>query len=182
MNPPTNQEEGNKVRSKRLVLIVAAVAIAAASLAVPALAGGSPADLVVAEPESRIVRSFVDVGEEGFSAGDTVVEHGGLIDPESGGDVGRAVTRVQVVQVLEPPSEENPFGDFEFILDCTVQLEDGTLTFYGAGVLHEFEEGVPFTLMGGTGRYAGTRGTTTVTSAEIGGEPGFTITFDLTKR
>lgn len=170
------------MRSRRLILSVAAVAIVTVVVALPTLAGGAPTDLIVGEPESRISRSFVDLGEEGLSAGDTVVEHGKLVDLETGDDIGRAVTRVQVVQVLQPPNEDNPSGDFEFILDCTVQLQDGTLTFYGAGVLQELQDGVAFTLMGGTGRYAGTRGTTTVTAADIGGEPGYTIAFDLTRR
>lgn len=182
MNPATRQDEEDNMRSKRLALTLAAVAVVAAVVTVPALAGGPPADLIVGEPEPQITRSFVDLDEEGLSAGDTVVEHGQLVDLETGADVGRAVTRVQVVQVLEPPTDDNPFGDFEFILDCTVQLDGGTLTFYGAGVLSELEDGVVFTLIGGTGRYAGTRGTTTVTAAEIAGEPGFTIAFDLTRR
>lgn len=158
----------------RVVILIAAV-VAALGIAVPASLAATNDGIVVFEPTSQVSDTYLDLGEGGFSAGDTILENAVLTDPDTGESVGTVVTRIQVVEVLDG-------GDFLFILDCTVQLSGGNLTFYGAGVFGDVAEGVDFALTGGTGRYAGTRGTVTVTAAEANGEEGVTIAFHLTRR
>lgn len=156
------------------VLILIAAVFAAIGIAVPAGQAATDNGIVVFEPPSQLSDTFVDLGDGGFSAGDIILENGGLTDP-TGESVGQVVTRIQVVEPLDG-------DDFLFILDCTVRLDGGNLTFYGAGEFGDIAEGVDFALTGGTGRYAGTRGTVSVVGAEVDGEEGVTITFHLTRR
>lgn len=96
------------------VLILIAAVFAAIGIAVPAGQAATDNGIVVFEPPSQLSDTFVDLGDGGFSAGDIILENGGLT--------------------------------------------------------------------GGTGRYAGTRGTVSVVGAEVDGEEGVTITFHLTRR
>lgn len=158
----------------RILILIAAV-VAALGIAVPASLAATDDGIVVFGPQSQVSQTFLDLGDGGFSAGDAILENAGLVDPDTGESVGRAVTRIQVVELLDG-------GDFLFILDCTVELKGGNLTFYGAGEFGDVAEGIDFALTGGTGRYAGTRGTVTVAGAEVDGEEGVKITFHLTRR
>lgn len=157
------------------VLILIAAVVAALGIAVPTTLAATDDGIVVFEPASQVSDTFLDLGEGGFSAGDIILENARVVDPDTGESVGRVLTRIQVVEPLDG-------GDFLFILDCTVQLSGGNLTFYGAGAFGDVAEGIDFALTGGTGRYSGTRGTVTVAGAEVNGEEGVTITFRLTRR
>ena len=164
--------------------VVAALAAGAAGTlaAVAAATSGSAStmsEVVVFDQRTELVENFVDLGDEGFTNGDIVLEHSGLVDPDSGAPVGRSVTRVNVFDAREAPSDDNPLGDFLFYLDCTVELEGGNLTFQGPGENAALPDGVTFSVTGGTGAYAGAGGTATVQLAEIDGQSGVTLTFDL---
>jgi hypothetical protein len=148
--------------------------------AAEAAAGQDDTTIVLFDDRSEAVETFLDLGDEGFTAGNTMVEHTVLTDPDSGEEAGRAVTRFQIVEVHEEPSDDAPMGDFDLILDCTIELEDGTVTFYGAEVLSNMAgDGLVFAVIGGTGEYTGASGTATVEAAEVDGVEGATITLDL---
>lgn len=148
-------------------------------LALPALARDK--DFAVFEPDDeRLLQTYVDLGDEGWSIGDTVLEHGTVLDPDSGDEIGELITRVQIVEVIEPPSSDEDLGDFLFILDCTVQLDTGAITFYGAARWQDFfADGLEFALTGGTGAYAKARGVVTITTRQQDGLEGALIAFDL---
>jgi hypothetical protein len=170
---------------QRLILtVVAVVALLAVAVAALATTGGSDAteELVVFDPRTEVLETFLDLGEEGFSAGDVIVEHTALVDPETGEARGRAVTRIQVIEVLEPPSHDNPMGDFVLILDCTYEFDEGNISFYGSEEFHNIVDGMIFTVVGGTGDYTGVTGTVAIAGAEIDGQEGVTATFQLTSR
>lgn len=105
--------------------------------------------------------------------GDLRLDHKPLVDPDSGEEVGRVVTRVQVVDA----GGGDPFQ----ILDCTVELDGGKLVFYGSFRGSESAgPGAVFPLMGGTGRYSGAEGTVTARMDELDdGTKGVRIAFDL---
>lgn len=107
-----------------------------------------------------------------YSAGDALLFRDPVLNPDTGDDLGSAVTRVQVV--------ENPTaGDAAFVLDCTVRLADGNLAFYGADQLAHLATTTQFAVIGGTGTYAGTTGMVTGTPTEVGGRAGHLLTFEL---
>ena len=72
--------------------------------------------------------------------------------------------------------------DAVLILDCTVRLADGNLNFYGAESFSSFADGVTYTVIGGTGRYHGTRGVVNITGGHVAGENVSLLAFDLTRR
>lgn len=129
---------------------------------------------VVFDGRTQVVETFLELGGPGMSPGNTQIEHAELIDPELLSSVGRVVTRWQVVEDLGG-------GDAVIILDCTIELADGNLTFYGATEFNRFPAGAEFPVTGGTGAYVGAAGTATVTPAEIGELSGFVIAFELTR-
>jgi hypothetical protein len=97
-----------------------------------------------------------------------------VLDPDSGAQIGTAVTRVVIAEVTD--------DNAVFILDCTLRLADGTLNFYGAESFSSFANGATYTVTGGTSRYHGTRGVVNITSGHVDGETGSLLTFDLTRR
>lgn len=104
--------------------------------------------------DERLSETYVDLGDEGWSSGDTVLDHGTLLAPDSREEIGETITRVQIVEVIEPPSSTEDLGDFLFILDCNVKLADGDLIFYGAARWQDFfADGLEFAVTGGTGAY-----------------------------
>lgn len=97
-----------------------------------------------------------------------------VLDPDSGSQIGTAVTRIVVAEVTD--------DDAVFILDCTVRLADGSLNFYGAESFSSLANGVTYTVIGGTGRYHGTRGVVNITGGQVNGQNGSLLAFDLTRR
>jgi hypothetical protein len=162
-----------------MLRILCASAVLAAGTMAFALPTWAVTTIQVFDPRTEVTETFLNLGAEEFSAGDIVVERAMLFDPENGASIGRSVTRIQFLEVLAKPSDDNPMGDFEFILDCTVELEGGSIVFYGPGVMNQIMEGVTFAVMGGTGDYAGSRGTVTVKATEINDQQGVTMNFNL---
>ncbi len=173
-----------RIRHLSVRLAVAALALGAVAgggvVVANAASGTGRADLVVFEPESGGIATYFDLADGAADAdplteiGDLALEHKPLVDPESGAEVGKAVTRVQVLDVSG--------GDPVFNIDCTIALAEGDIVFYGAGRFSELAVGATFAVTGGTGRYAGTRGTVTIRGDSLDGTSGFTIAFDLTRR
>jgi hypothetical protein len=65
--------------------------------------------------------------------------------------VGRAETVVTITRVAP--------NDLEAMIECTVELRQGNVMFNGAFNFNEIANGVSVPVVGGTGRYAGARGT-----------------------
>jgi hypothetical protein len=120
-----------------------AVAVAAAGGAI-APAAGPPRTLEVVSVEQQCVD--VDVGRKGASAGDQVVCHGTLRDAASSASAGRVRWTCAYLW-----SEQAGF-------DCTglVSLSGGTLQL--AGALSSTSAISDWAVVGGTGAYAGSRG------------------------
>lgn len=166
--------------NNKILIPAAALAAALGVTASAAGATGTDEDLVVFDARSDVVESFVDTNDEGFSAGDTIVEHASVVWPDSGETAGRTVTRIQVIESRVAPSDDDPIGDFLFFLDCTLELEGGTITFHGAAEHAALPvDGMTFTVSGGTGEYAGASGSVHITLAEIDGTTGPNLAFDL---
>ncbi len=150
----------------------------AVTLALMAVLGAAVA-LAASEPPGR---SRADVGvfvpgtpPAGLPAvGDQFLTVDAVLDPGTGEQIGTAVTRVVVAQVAG--------DDATFILDCTVRLPEGNLAFYGAESFSSFADGVTYMVVGGTGRYQGTRGVVNITGGEVGGQAGSLLSFDITRR
>lgn len=164
----------------------------AAFVAVPALLAGM-AGLAVTGPKAKqdgqTVRAFIPdqaptylvdapplddpaTTEQEYSAGDTLLFRDPVLDPDTGADLGTAVTRVQIV-------DDMTNGDAPFVLDCTVSLANGNLAFYGAEQLAHLATTARFAVIGGTGQYAGMTGAVTGVPAEVAGRAGHVLTFEL---
>lgn len=160
-------------RALTVVAAVAAVLLTGAVGAAQSSNGRSAVELFVPDLPPIVV----DRGPTGdeLGAGDTLLFNGPVRDPDTGADVGSAVTRVRIVEPL-------PGGDAIFILDCTVRTADGTVVFYGAERLAHLGNEVTYAVTGGTGRYAGTTGTVTITPGELDGVVGGHAAFRLSRR
>lgn len=158
--------------SKLLTLVAASVAGV-----LLATAGTS-----VAAPPPRTIEVHVSAGEPthideleaGVGPGDWLLFRDPVLDA-GGEEIGTAVTRVQVIA---PAGEE----DAAFILDCTVELDDGRLVFSGAEQLSRLESQVRYAVVGGTGSYAGARGQVTGEPAFVDGQPTSRLTFELVRK
>lgn len=121
----------------------------------------------------------IDEAAPGLGSEDLIFEHSPVRDLGSGGRIGAAVTRIQVVKAeLE--------GDGALaILDQTLILSDGRIEISGA-----FHTGIwqgggglgwrgAFSIVGGTGAFAGARGYATAHAGQVGGAFGTVLTLHL---
>lgn len=173
-------------RPRRTALGLALVAVlvtAAPAAAQAARAAGEPPPHATGSIEVLIGSGFVHLVDEppsarqpfDVSAGDVLLFHDPVLDPDDPAQqIGTAVTRVHVVEPLDG-------GDAVFLLDCTVRLPDGTLVFSGAEQLAHLGIGVTYAVTGGTGRYAGARGTVDGEMDETDGEEVSRLTFSFTQ-
>lgn len=136
----------------------------------------------VAAPPPRTIEVHVAAGEPthideleaGVGPGDWLLFRDPVLD--GGGDqIGTAVTRVQVISSAGE-------DDAAFILDCTVELDDGRLVFSGAEQLSRLEGQVGYAVVGGTGSYAGARGQVIGEPALIDGQPTSRLMFELARK
>jgi hypothetical protein len=108
-----------------------------------------------------------------LSPGDTLLHHDPVLDPNTGQQIGTAVTRVGAVQNLDG-------ADKVILVDCTVQLADGDVVFYGADQLSRVQTtGTVYAITGGTRSYVGADGTVTVRLDKLQGKDGFRLAFDF---
>lgn len=163
-------------RTRRLgVAFAVALVVTGTALAVaPVGAGADPKQITLLEPAGEGVESWFNLADTdsgpGADLGDILLERKPLVDPESAEPVGTAVTRVQLVDI--------DAGDAAFIIDCTIQLENGDLVFYGAGLFSQLGTGATFAVTGGTGDFHRASGIVTITV----GAAGAIIDFDLARR
>lgn len=114
-----------------------------------------------------------DIGSPGLSPGDTVLENHPLRSVTNSRTVGSVITAVRVVRTFDD-------GDFLAFIDCTVRVDGrGSLTFVGGIRFTDAQAGTDLPVVGGTGRWAGTRGTVHLTVTEVGGVPGGLLEFSV---
>lgn len=157
---------------KKLLIAMTAGLAGALILATPSTAAPSPETFAVyvtaGEP------THVDELEPGVGPGDWLLFRDTVVDAD-GDEIGTAVTRVQVIAPAGG-------GDLAFILDCTVDLDDGRLVFSGAELFSHLGTKVSYALVGGTGSHAGVEGQVVGEPAEVGGQPASKLTFELAKK
>lgn len=157
-------------------------AVAVLVIAVSTASGAAPPAQVQRDIDVFVGQDFLHkVDEEplgdnahDLSPGDTLLHHDPVLHPDSGEQIGSAVTRVRAVRNLDG-------GDVVFLLDCTVRLPDGNLVFYGAEQLSNVQAETTYAVTGGTGDYAGIQGTVAGTLSRVDGQDGFLLAFDFTR-
>jgi hypothetical protein len=116
----------------------------------------------------------VDLGKVGTSPGDVSFESHPLVDPSDGTTVvGRDFERVTIFKILSGGD------DLDFVYDSTLRLNGSDIVVYGEGRYSDIftPDGLTISVVGGTGAFAGVRGTATVAATQKEGE--FLITIDL---
>jgi hypothetical protein len=144
--------------------VAIALTVAAATVAVLATAGSTaPASKV--PREIRVVSVNVagggaDVPPEGASVGDSDTFTGVVSDAKSGRRLGRSEAVCTIFDIAKPGGHGPPARNTTFHCSSMVRLRDGQLTAFGR--VHFDGQGnesnAPFAILGGTGRYAGARG------------------------
>jgi hypothetical protein len=115
----------------------------------------------------------IDVGRNGFSAGDYNLFRDRILSTQTGNSAGHVVGRVTFVKILYKPN------DVRFILDFTTQLRRGKITVYGAGQFRKFRKGLKLPITGGTGAYSAAGGFVNVSNGRCGGKAGVRLVFNL---
>lgn len=108
---------------------------------------------------NTVFLDLVGAGPGAMVTGNGWVEYGNLLDPDTGAEIGKIATQLQLLEVRDA---EAP--DFDLYLDCTITLADGAVEFGGAGSSAGILDGSgePFAIRGGTGAYEGAEGTASV--------------------
>jgi hypothetical protein len=117
----------------------------------------------------------IDLGKHGFpTAGDYAVESQPLLNPADGTTVGRSLTLLTIVRPVSGGQ------DFEIVLASTLRLEGGALMLQVGLRFSELFAGGTVAVVGGTGDYAGARGTVGFSPATVRGLDGFLLSIDVT--
>jgi hypothetical protein len=146
------------------VRVAVALTVAATAVALLAIAGAS-APARKAPQELRVVSVNVggagaDVPPEGGSVGDSDTFTSVVSDPQSRRRLGRADAVCTIFDIAKPGGHGPPARNTTFHCTSIVRLRDGQLTAFGR--VHFDGKGkesdAPFAILGGTGSYAGARG------------------------
>lgn len=164
-----------KMRMPFVVVASLVAAGAAWAVAQPASSDPQPAHLkkVVFSKDATDQRTMLDLGEEGFSAGDRVVHQAVLYDAQ---DTSRQVGSYRgdgVILSTDPGSFQTIFIN---------QFPEGSITVLGAGDFATAESGQTVSIVGGTGAYRLARGTVTAQRTKVGTEEGTKFTFEVFTR
>ena len=158
----------------RKVILLSAAALAALGVgAYVAAADGSTAGdhVVVFEKDAGFSQTF-HPGSKQFGPNSTVLENRPVFDYADGKRMGETYTRVTVVR-----GNEKAFIGF---IDCTTTLSGGSLDFAGgAHSAQVFGKGASFAVTGGTGIYAGSRGTVFLKPVKRFAATGFELDYHL---
>jgi hypothetical protein len=151
--------------------VAIALTVAAAAIVVFATAG-SPAPASKAPREIRVVSvnvagSGADVPPEGASVGDSDTFTDVLSDPKTGRRLGRSESVCTIFDIANPGGHGPPARNTTFPCSSMVHMRDGQLTAFGRVHFDGQGNNAPFAILGGTGRYAGARGS--ATSRPLGG-------------
>ena len=161
-------------RRAGFITVIGSIAVVggvlAACLATGSSASTGDTQIQVFKPDGPYEK-FVDVGKAGFSPGDQILQWQALLDPADGSMVGRVVARVEIVK--------HRGKDDLFILDGTAKLEGGSIVFYGAARVSQFETGIAFPVTGGSGIYEHASGKVTAVTDKVSGTSGVLLSFDL---
>lgn len=161
-----------KIRAAVGIALAGALVIAAHAPISSAQVGGTHIDVFAAEGPFE---KDIDLGKAGFpTAGDFAVESQPLLDPADGSTVGRSISQLTIVR---PVSQGQ---DLEVVLSSTLRLADGDLVAAGGLRFSELFGGGSIAVVGGTGMFAGARGTATFTAGAVAGKDGFFVSIDIT--
>jgi hypothetical protein len=122
----------------------------------------------VCERDNSGFSKDIDVGRNGFSAGDYNVAS--TPDYRAGHRVGTDISKVTVVHRIGKQ-------DAKVIIDATLILRGGKITAYGPARFSRFTKGVGFAVTGGTNRYRKARGVVHVKEGRCAGKSGIRLTF-----
>jgi hypothetical protein len=171
------KEGGGGMRKKLVVLGVVTSLIGSGVVIgamVPAASQQPRTTFTVCDRNRGGYNKEIDVGRNGFSAGDGILEVDTLRRPKSGAKVGRLVLRATVVRVFRRQQDSLVVGDF------TATFRNGKITAYGHATFRKFQaEGAKFAITGGTGSYNDVRGVVVVRLGQCGGKLGTRSTFNL---
>jgi len=129
-------------------------------------AQGSPPASRILEvvSEATTINHFIDLGDPGWSPGDTYTFSDKLLDPNDlSRQIGRADGHCTLVQ---PPPE-----GFRWTCTITSSFPDGDITTEGTLVFVPFQENTA-AITGGTGAYRNVRGEATLSLGPVVGQPG----------
>ena len=165
--------------NRKVVLIGAIGAALVGTLVLAAMAPISsaqttPTHLEVFNVEGPFEKD-VDVAKPGFpTAGDYAVESQPLLDPADGTPIGRSLSQLTIVRALARGQ------DLEIVLNSTMRLVQGDLLLNGGLRFSELLDGGAIAVVGGTGDFAGARGTAVFASGTVAGKDGFVLSIDIT--
>jgi len=159
-------------------VLVAALIVSIAAVSAAATPGRAQRDFDVFTGQGflhKIDEEPVGSGVLDLSPGDTLLHHDPVLDPNTGEQIGDAVTRVRTVENVDG-------GDVVVLVDCTIRLPDGNIVFYGGDQLSRVQQsGTTYAITGGTGAYSGADGTVTVRIDQVEGQDGFRVAFGFTR-
>lgn len=127
------------------------------------------------DPNSVEFRKVIDEKPNGFSSGDWELAREKQLNPETCETAGQVVTQFVLVKKL---GNENAY----FRLNGDLLLDDGTISFQGAGKFSDFgsEGGFKFSVIGGTGAYKDATGEASIVErTPMCDQKGETVTLDL---
>jgi hypothetical protein len=160
-----------KVARRHFISLVSRRARVAVALTVAAAAVGVLATAGFTAPASKVPREIrvvsvevggggADVPPEGASVGDSDTFTSVVSDPKTGRRLGRSESVCTIFDIAKPGGHGPPARNTTFHCSSMVRLRDGELTAFGR--IHFDGQGresnAPFAILGGTGRYAGARG------------------------
>jgi hypothetical protein len=109
----------------------------------------------------------IDVGEEGFSAGDSALFADKLLDTRTGRKAGHLNGHLTFVRPLR--------RDAVILGDVLIFLPTGKLSVQVGGRFSDFEDGISFPVTGGAGHFAHATGSAFVKNGPCDGKPGIRL-------
>jgi hypothetical protein len=157
------------VLTASLTVLVGLILVLAATTALAAKPERQKFTLVVRDAEG--VFAPADFFTSPFQLNEQATEDAPVA--RNGTVVGRSETIYTVTRVAGE--------DVGIVIECSIELPEGNLFFNGSGRLADAVSGIALPVVGGTGAYAGARGTVLAVSAGDG-PPSTTLKFDITTK
>jgi len=171
-------------RRLRWVSLIAGFAILVTLISLGAIsvlsvsAASTPVQLPLFDADGSGTTDTIDLYKQGDfpGVGDIILENHDLYDVKTGLLIGSATTRGQGVRAL-------PGGDLLFLIDCTVNLPNGTFHFTGGTTFAAIGgEGAVLPIVGGTGAYELAQGTMHLKTGKLGSRDGTYLTAEIVQR
>jgi hypothetical protein len=162
-------------RWRLMTVLVAAITVGVLGFTlIPAWpAGGSTERFRVCDQNGAGYENDIDVGEDGFSAGDQFVFTDKILYPQNGVKAGRDLGHATIIR---------PIGNSDaiFSINALFEFPDGKLSVYVGGRFSDFEEGTRFPITGGTGTFEGATGSVRIKNHPCDGKSGISFHFHVT--